>query len=269
MVYSSLKSFGIFLLISFAVCFPSSVKGSGIFIAGTASDFETRKTKEWIQESYDILDSNEFHHNLQILKSHYAAIWLSPYLDLQSPKQLSKILKLNSIQHPEAWRVPAALSLSGFPLKDENEEDGYGKEGDRYAGVGWTGYSENGISTASMRIGRVHFDRYANGSVVERSCAINTLVHEISHTYSRFDKQYVEFILDTNKSKVITSNGPDGTPVASYYIGSVAQCTFLQKRKRILSTDLRACVQTFGLTRCNSDRCNDFNEANSVITPKL
>jgi len=251
------------MLLCMSVSVSASNKIGKTYIGGTASKFEETKTIEWIAETYRILDSNKFHENLLRIGTDYPNIWLSEYLDLHSPKELSDLLKLKSIKHPNAWRVPAALALSGFPLKDPNAGDGYGKKADRYAGVGWTGYSENSTSTAAMRLGRVHFDRFISKDVVERSCAINTMAHEISHTYSRNPNQYVEFIQDT------VSDGPkhDGTPIASYFIGTIAQCTYLENERRISAKDLLACVRTFGLSRYNSDSCNDFSDSAKAITP--
>lgn len=249
--------------LSISVSAAASGNTGKTYISGTASQFEEAKTKEWIAETYSILESSKFHENLLRIGNDYPNIWFSPFLELHSPKELSNLIKLKSVKHPDAWRVPSALALSGFPLKDTNAEDGYGIEGDRYAGVGWTGYSVNSVSTAAMRIGRVHFDRFTSSDIVERSCAINTLAHEISHTYSRYTNQYVEFILDTaNKGAQ-----HDGTPLASYFIGSVAQCTYLENEGRISTKGLLACVRTFGLTRYNNNRCNDFSDSAKAITP--
>ena len=64
---------------------------------------------------------------------------------------------------------------------------------------------------------------------------------------------------DTNETerRIADRRHPD-TPVASYLIGSVAQCTWLERQGRIGRADIPACVETFGVAAFNWERCGQF-----------
>lgn len=215
---------------------------------------EAETVERWLAQTRQILASDRFHENLRALQAVYPNIWLSQWERYRTAEQLSQILRLQDPQKPGAWWVPTALALIGAHGRDPSWDSGYGNDGNSDALTGWTGYQEDGVAAGAMRIGRVHYDRYANGNQVERSCAVNTLAHEISHTLSHRAGLYLEYFLDTGGS------GPDrpGVPYASYLIGSLAQCTFLQNEGRIQAGQVSACLVTFGVDRFNSNSCNDF-----------
>jgi hypothetical protein len=53
-------------------------------------------------------------------------------------------------------------------------------------------------------------------------------------------------------------------PLASYLIGSVAQCTYLQEIGRVPAGGLGACVAVFGTRNFNNARCNRFTNGEAV-----
>ncbi|MGE6761609.1 hypothetical protein ACQKGO_26595 [Corallococcus interemptor] len=225
--------------------------GPQAYIGGTTVG-EQKAVSRWLTETYAILGSESFHNNLKSLASSHPRIWLSSWERYRSPAQLSKILKLQDPDKPKAWWVPTAVALIGAPDKDATWESGYKGNADAY--TGWTGYVEDGKPVSAMRIGRVHYDRYVNGNEVEKSCAINTLAHEISHTLSHAPSQYLEYFLDTG------GTGPEkpGEPYASYLLGTLAQCTYLQGKGRIKAEELPACLAVFGVDQFKSNSCNDY-----------
>jgi hypothetical protein len=225
---------------------------------GGATLGEQKAVNLWLTETYEILNSDAFHDNLKSLSKSYPKIWLSKWEKYRTPEQLSKILKLQDPDKPQARWVPTALSLVGAPDKDGTMDSGY--RGNNEAYTGWTGYVEEGKSVVAMRIGRVHYDRYIQGDQVEKSCAINTLAHEVSHTLSHAPTQHLEYFIDTGGGK------PEkpGEPYASYLLGSLAQCTYLQNKGRIKAEELQACLVTFGVDQFKSNSCNDFPDGTLI-----
>ena len=235
-------------------------RGPDTYLAG-ATRGEAATVERWLAETRQILTSDRFHENLRAIQSAHPRIWLSQWERYRTPAQLSQILRLQDPQRAGAWWVPTSLALVGAHGRDTSWDSGYSSDGNLDAANGWTGYEEDGRSAGAMRIGRVHYDRYANGNQVERSCAVNTLAHEISHTLSHTPRQYLEYFIDTGGS------GPErpGEPYASYLIGSLAQCTYLQNHGRIQASQIGACVTLFGVDRFNSNSCNDFPDGTPVI----
>lgn len=227
---------------------------------GGATRGEAANVERWLAQTRRILGSERFHQNLRGLSATYPRIWLSQWERYRTPEQLTQILRLQDPQKPGAWWVPTALALMGAHGRDATWDSGYSNDGNSEAFSGWTGYEQDSRSTGAMRIGRVHYDRFVNGNQVERSCAINTLAHEVSHTLSHRAGQYLEYFLDTGGS------GPErpGEPYASYLIGSLAQCTHLQNEGRIQGSQIQACLVLFGVDRFNSNSCNDFPDGGPI-----
>ena len=89
------------------------------------------------------------------------------------------------------------------------------------------GYIGDGVS-ASFTLGRGHMFNWRSENIVRKSCAINTVSHEISHLVStdpiKFDIKS-QIIQDLGAAKHSENNA-----VASYLIGTVGQCTWLQTK---------------------------------------
>lgn len=237
-----------------------SPQNSHVSIAGVTPN-EHQVVKNWVDEATHIIKSELFHKNLKSLSSSYSKVWSSQYRRYDNVNELSNILRLNDPKSPNATWMNTVVALSGSPSKDNNSKDGY--SGIKTALTGWTGYSENGVSTGSMTLGRVHYDRYLNGNQIEKSCALNTMAHELSHTLSLDNKQYLQYFLDTGDS------GPDleGEAKASYLIGSVAQCTYLQKEGRISNSEILMCLKIFGVAEFRNNQCDDFIDGEPLFTP--
>lgn len=114
-----------------------------------------------------------------------------------------------------------------------------------------------------VQIGRVHLARYRSTNIVERSCAVNTLAHELTHTISGAPGIYAQVLRDTGQDAM----PPGSEPGASYLVGSVAQCTYLQNRGRIGANDLRQCVAAFGQREFFNTRCASYADGVPVRWP--
>ncbi len=105
---------------------------------------------------------------------------------------------------------------------------------------------------------------WAADDLVRRSCAINTLAHEIAHTISISPFVFTPAFTDTRLGeRAIPRRGAGHSPVASYLIGSAAQCAWLQQQGRIAPGEVRACVEVFG-TRGFNDRCGAFTAGEPI-----
>lgn len=106
-------------------------------------------------------------------------------------------------------------------------------------------------------IGRRLHDRWHGPSLERKSCAINTFSHELIHAFSASATiTYLSnYFVDT-----ITLNMPSKTEdyaTATYLVGTVAQCTWLQNAGAIAADNgaIKACAAKFGVSSFNSDEC--------------
>jgi hypothetical protein len=101
---------------------------------------------------------------------------------------------------------------------------------------------------------------------VEKSCAINTLAHELSHLIVTDQKLILHALTDTG----ITPPSRPINAIASYLIGTTAQCTWLEKVNRLEPKNFPECVAIFGTLNFNSLRCNQFNNTSPLqLRPSL
>jgi len=127
---------------------------------------------------------------------------------------------------------------------------------------GWHYAAGGGLGYVSQD-GEIHLPPdvladWAADDLVRRSCAVNTLAHEIAHTISISPFVFTPAFTDTRLGeRAIPRRGAGDSPVASYLIGSAAQCAWLQQQGRIAASEVRACVEVFG-TRGFNDRCRAF-----------
>jgi len=144
-------------------------------------------------------------------------------------------------------RVPAAVTLVG----------------DRNYFFALTGATGDG-KTASMALGRGNlYINWVTKDEVHRSCGINTVVHEMSHLIFAGGKPVEhgsQLVLDQGAA----AGAAPGDAVASYLIGTVAQCTWLQKRSRVPPEGLQDCIAVFGHRGFNSLRCDKFSNGEPV-----
>ncbi|RYD54174.1 MAG: hypothetical protein EOP60_08355 [Sphingomonadales bacterium] len=105
-----------------------------------------------------------------------------------------------------------------------------------------------------IKVSRKLLDRWRSGDVVMRSCAINTMAHEISHTLSDSATRYRAATTDTDVGEAARLRPP-----ASYLTGDIAQCGYLIRNGRIAPAGLRQCVAVWYRPEgFQSGRCTSF-----------
>jgi hypothetical protein len=223
-----------------------------VYIDAVSSAEERAQLESLINEASSILRSAAFASNLMALQKHYPRIFANPDMPDVSPERLLNILRVKE-PGTRYIRVPVALIGSAA----YNDGSGSFNYIARTGSVHWNGEEPTG----SMTLGRVNMYRYGLTDPVEKSCAINTMAHEISHTISRRAGKYIYAIADTSSGA-----RPDKTvPLASYLVGAVAQCTWLQQKGRVGAGGVAACVKVFGTQNFNSNRCSQFGDGQPVV----
>jgi hypothetical protein len=204
-----------------------------------------------ISQAREVLESAEFTENMKALGAAYPRSFANPDWPDVSTERLLAIL---SLQEPGTHRIRIPVALIG----SEAFNDGSGNFNytARTGSTHWNGAEPTG----SMALGRVTMYRWKQTNVVDRSCAISTMAHEMTHAISREAGRYRYAIEDTG----IAFRTDKTTPLGSYLIGSVAQCTWLQRLTRIGSRDVAKCVAVFGTQNFNSNRCPQFADGQAV-----
>lgn len=213
------------------------------YISGVANETEKKNLNELLNESHSILTSDLFRMNMLSLEKKYPSILLHVENDSGSGSakngSVKDLLKILRSEKPYRY-VPVAVALLG----DKN-----------YA-FALSGVIGDNIG-ASFALGRGNFSNWLSNNIVERSCAVNTISHEFSHLISS-DENF--FRLDTQPIRDRYAASKSGTnAVASYLIGTVAQCTWLQKKNYSPQVDLESCVKVFGHRGFNRARCWQFS----------
>lgn len=215
-------------------------------LIGARSDAEREQLGRLLEEAYAVLRSSDFRQALEATADDYPAVYARRSDQDASPADIAWIVAL---ERPGARFTPAQVEVT---------DDLTGALGAAGEGVGAGRYSD-------IVIGREVLARYASPDVVERSCAINVAAHEYSHTISLLPLAFsVAFTDTTGAQEQIRDRRDPSTPVASYLIGAVAQCTWLQQQGRIGQGDVRACIATFGVQAFNWSRCGQFRDGGPV-----
>jgi len=221
-----------------------------IVIDGVSNHREREVATAWISEVQSILNSKEFYENLTSLDKTYPFVYLRDNII----GTVSDVADIITLRAPNLRAVRTPMAIVGGIDTD-------------YAFGGWTGDPlHEGDSSTSLTIGRTHLKRYFSQNQVEKSCAINTLAHELSHLIVTDQKLILHALTDTG----ITPPSRPINAIASYLIGTTAQCTWLEKANRLEPKNFPECVAIFGTLNFNSLRCNQFNNTSPLqLRPSL
>ena len=219
-----------------------------------ASETEEAVLTTLLGEAFGVLRSPQFHENLLSLLDRYPVVYARP--DDQAAS-LTRVARIVAAEGAFTRYAPADVYLTGGDDQMDPERDG----GSAGQGQGLGRYAE-------INLGRNVIDRYRSPNLVMQSCAINVAAHEYAHTISTTPLGFGIAFTDTNALRpAITDRQHPGTPVGSYLIGAVAQCTWLQMKGRIGRSEVAACVETFGVNAFNWQRCNQF-ASDQMVGPR-
>lgn len=232
---------------------PASADQSPVrHVDGGASDVERAVARELLDEAYGVLRSESFRRNLLELEDSYPAVYASRAAGEIPLRQVADLVASS------AWGsryAPLQLSLVGGDSPDDPERE--------LAAAG--GYVDTGVY-AGMALGRAHLVQYRSEDLVDRSCALNVAAHELAHTISTTPFFFTNAFTDTRLSEAAIRGRENATtPVGSYFIGAVAQCTWLEQRGRIRPGGFRPCLEVFGVRQLNWRRCRSFGDGRPVV----
>ena len=188
-----------------------------------------------LKASVDVLMSDALLAHSAALEGTYPRIFLNPALGYKRPADAVGLLHaLNSGMHFR--RTPVEFgrgAITGF-------------NGQRWR----------------MAISRKTLDRWLSSDPVTKSCAVNTVAHEIMHTFVAQAGGGMVFIDGGRRARPSRSSGTTG----SYVIGQLAQCTWLAEQGRIAAGDVAACVPVFYSAggKFAAGRCDDFADGRPV-----
>jgi hypothetical protein len=219
-------------------------------IAGVTSPAQEAEVGRLLTEAQGVLRSERFEANLRSLADAYPVVYARKGMQDATAHDLADYVALKKVGSRYAV-------VDAFVLSDDQAVDGMLAS----AGEGMPGLGRFADLTLDAIVPRL----FRSSDIVERSCAINAAAHEYAHTISIMPVRYEAAFTDTNERRTkIANRKHPGTPVASYLIGAVAQCTWLQNHGRVGQTGLQACVQTFGTAAFNLERCRSFAEGQPV-----
>ena len=227
-------------------------------VPGRVAPEDQAGLQRWIDEAIALLQSPAFEVNYARASALYPRVYVSKTEDIISSTRLLERLKTNDPVRSTYWWPKTYVVLKGDPAIRSSDRFGFGFEANRKAAAGPYPASALPASKGEIEMGRLHFARYMRGDAVEKSCALNTMTHEISHTLSDRADQFWMHILDTEDN----ASPPFGVFEASYFIGTIAQCTYLQSIGRVSDTEFQSCLLTFSnpgtASRFRSRACDDF-----------
>jgi hypothetical protein len=220
-------------------------------IVDTTSSDEQAEVEALLTESYSVLRSPEFRTNLLALGVLYPVIYARP--DKQDA-DVAEVARVVGVEPLGARYAPVVVQVVGR----NDRRDPMGIHASAGEGFGLGRYSE-------MALGRYFLDQFRSADLVERSCALNAAAHEYAHTITLTPVGFRNAFTDTRVDEPqIQDRQYPGTPIASYLIGAVAQCTWLQSKGRIDSSGLAACVEVFGVSAFSGRRCALFKNGEAV-----
>jgi hypothetical protein len=209
-------------------------------VVGAADPAESEALTALLKDAFAVLRSPEFRTNLLALETRYPAVYAR---DAEQAASIPRIASIVGLEPAGSRFAPAQVALV------EGDSGGLGAAGE---GVASGRYSD-------ILIERIVLAAWGRPDAVARSCAINVAAHEYAHTIVLTPMGFGNAFTDTKADEdAIANRKAAGTPVASYLIGSVAQCTWLAQQGRIGREDVAACVEVFGTAAFNWSRCGQF-----------
>lgn len=218
------------------------------YVLEAASHKEAASAQSLVSEAQRTLQSDRFRENLLSLSTEYTQIFAGT-TEKGNP-EASVLIDVPKLAEIISGTPPYRYAYS--PVKPRGS---------------WHHYVPTDVQMVDgeigeLRLARGHLWNWQNPSHVTRSCAINTVAHEMTHLISNDVNAMNDW---TQPLRDWGAGNLDPKPhVASYLAGAVAQCTWLQESGYSPSVDLRKCVKVFGSRAFNSGRCSQFPNGTAV-----
>lgn len=214
-------------------------------ISGVRSQAESDAAARLLSEAREVLRSPEFRRNMASLDDVYPHVYARASAQEMRPSEVARLVNLE-VRGARYAPVEVFVTGSDDPTDPaaEQAQAGEGPGAGRFA---------------DMVLGRAILAQHQSADAVERSCAINVAAHEYAHTISTLPVKFSHAFTDTNERRPsIAGRRHPESPVGSYLIGAVAQCTYLERQGRLGGDGLRGCLRVFGVRSFNWSRCRAF-----------
>jgi len=210
---------------------PSPIKQMGPYSIGVASnarDSDRATLNEIIDATLRVITSKPFAHHLAEVQQ--KPLYLSPGGDTLSASVVSAIYTGQNTSYQPVQTV-ARITRTWF------------------SGAPITGLFAGSPTTARITLTTYELERWRTGTPNGRSCAVNTLAHEITHTIPKTAGSGYYLFADRGRKD------EPKQALVSYVVGSVAQCTMLEN-EGALGGSFPACVEKWGTNGFNSGDCS-------------
>jgi hypothetical protein len=187
--------------------------------------------QELVDATLQVITSERFARNLAGLGQPYQRIWLSASGETMSPEEVARIYMG---RHSTVRPVPIVIRIQ--------EQDTPGQI-----------FNGDSPLTSTIYLPPYVLERWRGDSFERRSCAVNSVAHEVAHAFSQNPSEAEYIFADGGKGWFMSHFYG---PLASYTIGSVAQCTMLEEANQ-LPNGFAACLRTWGTKEFNSSGCGD------------
>jgi hypothetical protein len=213
---------------------PFSPAYLSISLDDSMSSVDRETVQELVNATLQVITGERFARNLEGLGRPYRRIWLSPYGETMTPEGVAQIyLGEHRIVRPAP--IVIEVANQGTPTQ---------------------GFSTQGPLVSYIVLTPDVLARWRGDTLERRSCAVNSLAHELSHSFSQDPVKADYIFADKGKGSVFNLIEYFYGPLASYTIGTVAQCTMLEEANE-LPAGFAACLTTWGTDEFNSDYCGD------------
>lgn len=216
----------------------------GLYVDPSVAAKDREDLDALIRASADVLASSQFMSGAVALEASYPAIYLNDSNRSKSPVYAAGILQGSS----------PGLAFRGMPvIVGDGALTGYNRSERRWR----------------MRIPPSSLNQWRSADPVMKSCAVNTVAHEMTHTLLDRQSSRMAFIDGASSAGASRRNGTTG----SYVMGQLAQCTWLAQRGRIGAGDVPSCVPVFfakpgflpwDVGKFSVGRCDDFADGRPV-----
>lgn len=192
-----------------------------------ATPGEQAAMQSLIDETFRVLRSNEFQSGVMEVAVFPDGLWLSPHGDtIPADKALAAYLGLD----PRFTNVVSRVKWTTVNVTDSAP----GKPAE-----------------ALIQLGRSVLTQWSAAQVLRKSCAINSMAHELAHTVPQKQGEYIDLFTDDGRWWATCRD----RALVSYTFGSVAQCVYLQEKGDPLGRDLKECVKHWGTNQFYSHDC--------------
>jgi hypothetical protein len=197
---------------------------------------DRQTVQELVAATLAVITSERFARNLEGLGTPYTRLWLSPFGKTMDPKGVAQIyLGRHSTVRP----APVVIGVKEQETASQ-------------------GFNVNPL-VSYITLPPYVLERWRGDTVIRRSCAINTLAHELSHSFSQSPTQREYIFADRGKGRFFNLTSYFYGSLASYTIGTVAQCTMLEEADE-LPEGFAACLRNWGTDEFYYSDCGDPEE---------